>query len=99
MTNTQKDSTELKQIRALIDAAVENGTELALQTAALAIVQLIEAREREAEKRLLDKIFELSPTKNFEHWRPQDALKFYERLKALEQHLQPKPQAGEGGES
>lgn len=46
-----------------------------------------------AQKKLLDDIYALSPTKNFEHWKPQDALQFYERLKGLETRLT------EGGKS
>ena len=35
----------------------------------------------------IDHIYELSPTKNYEHWKPQDALAIYERLKAYEAEL------------
>ena len=36
----------------------------------------------------INKVYELSPTQAFEHWKPKDALAFYERLKAYEAELQ-----------
>ena len=53
-------------------------------------------------KDTLDKVYELSPTAQFKDWKPQDAVAFYERLKAFEKQLDKEIKASrldaEGGE-
>jgi hypothetical protein len=56
-------------------------------------------REQAARLEAIDKVFEFSPHKSFNQWKPTDAFRFYERLKAYEQDLKKQLQAedSEGG--
>jgi hypothetical protein len=56
------------------------------QTRFKAAIQNLMVQER---LEAVDKIFELSPKQTFEHWKPTDALQFYERLKDYEEQLSP----------
>lgn len=47
----------------------------------------IEEEVRECRLRVIDKVFELSPKESFNNWKPTDAFRFYERLKAYESEL------------
>jgi hypothetical protein len=41
----------------------------------------------QAQLQAIDKVFQMSPGKSFNQWKPTDAFRFYERLKAYEQEL------------
>lgn len=53
-----------------------------------AFLPVIKKARVEARLATIDAVFELSPTKTFEHWKPSDALRFYERLKEYEKKIQ-----------
>ncbi len=62
----------------------------------LSIIQAFcEQREREIRLDTIDKVYELSPTKKFEDWKPHEAFTFYERLKAYEAEIQSHQPGGE----
>lgn len=47
----------------------------------------IQAREQEATLNAINKVFTLSPKGSFNNWKPTDAWRFYERLKAYEREV------------
>lgn len=54
------------------------------------LAEAIEALIKTVQQQMIDEIYKLSPAKQFKDWKPQDALVFYERLKAFEATLTPK---------